>query len=120
MRGRVIGLVVAGAAIAALLLLFRPPVEHDLVVRLGAQSARVREVDLHFLRDGATERDLTLSFPEPAPAEVRRAIKLRRGRYDVAARIVLRDGREAHVGRVFDPAVDETIDLEDATAASGR
>ncbi len=112
MRRRLIGLAVVAAALAALTLLFRPPVEHEVVVRLGGAAPSVREVDLHFLRDGATERDLTLSFDAGAPPEVRRAVKLRRGRYDVAVRVVFRDGREAHIGRAIDTDGDTTIDLE--------
>ncbi len=76
-------------------------VDEDVTLLLGASAERVREVDLHFQRDGSVVRDVTLTFSTAAPDEVHHRVRLREGSYDVAVRIVYRDGREAHVGRTY-------------------
>ncbi len=87
------------------------PVEAEVPIRLGAASSRVREIDLHFLRDGSVVRDVTLHFPSGAPADIQRTVSLREGSYEVGVRLVYADGREAHVGRAFRTGAGDEIDL---------
>lgn len=83
----------------------------ELAVSLGQRARRVRQLELQLLRDGLVTRDLTLAFPDGAPPEVRRAVRLRNGDYQVAVRVRWDDGRESHVGRDLRTDSPETIDL---------
>jgi hypothetical protein len=110
-RRRWLAFALIPVAIGAYFVLAPRYTQAEVTVALGARSAKVRELELHFLRNGSVVRDLTLPFPDGAPAEVTHALRLRNGDYQVAARVRWDDGRESHVGRDYNTDAPEVIDL---------
>lgn len=110
-RRRFLALALIPVGLGAYLLLVPRYTDLDLDVSLGPHAKRVRLLELEFLRDGSVARDVTLTFADGAPSEVRRAVRLRNGDYQVAARIRWDDGREAHVGRDLRTDAPEMLDL---------
>ena len=110
-RRRLIALGLVPVAIGAYLFLAPRYSETEVVIDLGARATKVRELELHFLRDGSVVRDLTLPFPDGAPSQVRHGLRLRNGAYQVAVRMRWSDGRESHVGRDFATDAPQPLDL---------
>jgi hypothetical protein len=110
-RRRWLALALIPVAIGAYFVLAPRYTQAEVTVALGARAAKVRELELHFVRDGSVVRDITLPFPDGAPGEVTHPLKLRNGNYQVAARVRWSDGHESHVGRDFNTDAPEVIDL---------
>src|SRR5579859_1739310 len=112
-RRRWLALALIPVAIGAYLVLVPRYGQHEVQVALGARAAEVRQVELHFLRDGLVARDILIEFPDGAPPSIARELRLKNGDYQVMVRVRFRGGREAHVGRDFRTDAPETIDLSD-------
>jgi hypothetical protein len=115
MRRRLALLVVVIAIVVGARLIAHRPVDVDLSLRLGADAARVRAVDLLFSdADERVARDLHLAFPTGARPDEPRRVRLRDGRYTVDARLTFDGLPERRVSRPL--AVDESgvhvLDLE--------
>jgi hypothetical protein len=80
-------LLVAGVLLGARLL-FSRPVEATLALSFGPRAAEVRELEL-IVTDGKENvvRSLKLAFPQGAPPEERRAVRLQPGDYTLGVRI---------------------------------
>jgi hypothetical protein len=88
MRRRIAALVFVAAVLALALGGLHRPVDVDLALSFGPSARDVRLVRLWF-EDGhqTVVRDLTLAFPEGAPSEASRRVRLRAGTYALAAQI---------------------------------
>jgi hypothetical protein len=115
-RGTKIGLLVMALGLAAWLQFGRNTTQREpLPLHFGATAAEVREVELHFAREGAPAGDLVLAFPDGAPVDVEREARLRPGAWQVGVRLVYQRAgqrREWHASRQFTAGARDAIDLE--------
>ena len=90
----------------------RPPSEVPVRVHLGARGAQVRQLELKFERGESIVRDVTLRFPDGAPAEVERTVRLAPGDYRIAIRVLDALGHEARDARAQRIDRDDPVELD--------